>query len=412
MINYQSYTLYNGLRVIVHKAPECAMAALNVMYNVGSRNESPEKTGFAHLFEHLMFGGSVNIKSYDNQLQNVGGTNNAYTTSDITNYYCIMPAYNIETAFWLESDRMLNLAFSQEVLDVQKKVVVEEFKERYLNKPYGDAWLKIRELAYKTHPYKWPTIGKDISHIEDATLNDVKDFFYKYYIPNNAVLVISGGIEDEEALMMCEKWFGPIFAGKQLEVDFSQEPQQTEARRLDITADVPFDAIYKAYHIPGRLSPEYYTVEVMASILGEGYSSRLYSKLVDEMQIFNSISAYTTQSIDPGLLVISGTVSPDFTIEQADLELNAVIEELMGKGISEIELQKAKNNYISSFAFSSLDLLTRSEELAMATLLGNTNMVNDDIAKMDSVSSAGVHRIAAGILNMHNCSTIYYRKKG
>lgn len=411
MINYQSYTLNNGLHVIIHPAPECAMAALNVMYNVGSRNESQDKTGFAHLFEHLMFGGSMNIKSYDSELQNVGGTNNAYTTSDITNYYCIMPAYNIETAFWLESDRMLNLDFSQQVLDVQKKVVVEEFKERYLNKPYGDAWLKIRELSYTTHPYKWPTIGKEISHIEDATIDDVQDFFYKYYIPNNAVLVISGGIEEEGALSMCEKWFGPIVSGKQIVTNFAKEPKQTEARQLDIIAEVPFDAIYKAYHIPGRLSPDYYAVEIMASILGEGYSSRLYSKLVDEMQIFNSISAHTTQSLDPGLLVIHGTVSPKFTIEQADLELNLVIEELMSKGISELELQKAKNNYIASFTFSSLDLLIRSEELAMATLLGNTNMVNEDITKIERVDSTNVNSVANDMLKIENCSTIYYKKK-
>lgn len=411
MINYQIYTLANGLRVIIHKAPECAMAALNVMYDIGSRDESPDKTGFAHLFEHLMFGGSINIESYDNELQNVGGINNAYTTCDITNYHCMVPASNIETAFWLESDRMLSLAFSQEVLDVQKKVVIEEFKERYLNKPYGDAWLKIRELAYTTHPYKWPTIGKEISHIEDTTLEDVKDFFRKYYIPNNAVLVISGGVVEEEVLELCEKWFGPIPAGNKLERNFPQEPEQIAPRSATFSADVPFDAIYKAYHVPGRLSPDFYAVEILTAILGEGNSSELYSELVDDKQIFSSISAYTTESVDPGLLLISGIVSPDFTIEDADAALNKIIDDVIANGIEESELQKAKNNYVASSAFACLDLMHRSEELAMATILGNTNLVNEEVDRMEVVSLDDVNNISKKILDAKNCSTLFYKKK-
>lgn len=411
MIDFQEFMLANGLRVIIHKTPECAMAALNVMYNVGSRDEDESRTGLAHLFEHLMFGGSENIPSYDTELQRAGGTNNAYTTSDVTNYHCMLPSYNIETAFWLESDRMLNLAFNESHFEVEKKVVVEEFKERCLNKPYGNAWHKLRELAYTKHPYNWPVLGKNLAHIEGTRMEEVKQFFYKFYKPNNAVLVVSGGIDEDEVKELCEKWFGPIKAGAIMNKDFPQEPAQVAPRNIELQAKVPFDAIYKAYHIPGRLSPEYYALEILSAILSEGNSSKLYETLVNDKKIFNSINAYTSQSVDPGLLVISGTVSKKISLEQAEQELDSLIESVLNVGISERELDKAKNNYVSSTTFASMDLLARSEELAFATILGNTNMVNEDLEKMDGVSSSYVYRVAMEVLRPENCSTLFYKKE-
>lgn len=411
MIDFQEFMLANGLRVIIHKTPECAMAAVNVMYNVGSRDEDPSRTGLAHLFEHLMFGGSENIPSYDTELQRAGGTNNAYTTSDVTNYHCMLPSYNIETAFWLESDRMLNLAFNESHFEVEKRVVVEEFKERCLNKPYGNAWHNLRELAYTIHPYNWPVLGKNLSHIEETDMEEVKQFFHRFYKPNNAVLVVSGGIDEDEVKELCEKWFGPIKAGSTLDKEFPEEPKQSVPKKLELhSKNVPFDAIYKAYHIPGRLSSEYYALEILAAILSEGHSSKLYSTLVNDKKIFNTIGAYTTQSIDPGLLVISGTVCEKFSLNQAEQELDSLIENILNAGISERDLEKAKNNYLSSITFASLDLLTRSEELAFASILGNTNLVNEDLEKMDGVSSNYVYRIATEILEPRNCSTLFYKK--
>jgi predicted Zn-dependent peptidase len=282
MINYSRFVLDNGLRVLVHEDTSTPMAVVNVLYNVGARDEDPDKTGFAHLFEHLMFGGSINIPVYDEPLQRAGGENNAYTTNDLTNYYCQLPAENIETAFWLESDRMLSLAFSKKSLNVQRKVVCEEFKEHYINKPYGDAWHKMRELAYKVHPYKWMTIGKELKHIEDAKLADVKNFFFKYYRPNNAILVVAGNVKTDDVKKLAEKWFGTLEAGEKFERNIPQEPKQTAARQLTVKENVPLDALYKTWHMPGRNDAGYHAADVISEILGGGASSRLFQSLVKE----------------------------------------------------------------------------------------------------------------------------------
>lgn len=410
MIAFESFTLDNGLRVIVHEDPNSAVAAVNIMYDVGSRDEHPERTGFAHLFEHLMFGGSQNIPAYDKVLQQVGGDNNAYTTPDVTNYYCTLPVTNLETAFWLESDRMLGLSFDPQVLAVQQKVVVEEFKENYLNQPYGDVWLKLCDLAYTQHPYRWPTIGKEISHIEQATLEDVKAFFYQHYVPNNAVLVVAGGVQLEQVKQLCKKWFEPIPSGAVPVRNLPQEPMQTAPRNLTVNAEVPLNALYKAYRMPGRLSKDYYAVELMADIFGGSKSSRLYKQLVDTQQYFSNLGVYTTEAIDPGLLVISGYLNEGVAFETAEVAIQAEIEALQ-QAVEAEELEKAKNQTEAYQVFESVDLLHRAQELAMATLLGDTNLVNTELESLGQVTTQEVRSAAQQLLKADNCSSIYYQSK-
>src|SRR3982751_1701627 len=306
MIAFNRFVLDNGLRVLVHEDHSTPMAVVNVMYDVGARDEDPNKTGFAHLFEHLMFGGSINIKDYDEPLQKAGGENNAYTTNDLTNYYCQLPAENIETAFWLESDRMLSLAFSKKSLDVQRKVVCEEFKEHYINKPYGDAWHKMRELAYTTHPYRWMTIGKELKHVENATLQDVKDFFFKHYTPVNAILVVAGNVTVEQVKQLANKWFGPIAPGIKYNRRLPEEPKQTAPRMLEVRAGVPLDALYKCWHIYPRLDKRYYVTDLITEILSGGGSSRLFQSLVKEKQLFSQIDCHQAGSVDKGIVAIEG----------------------------------------------------------------------------------------------------------
>lgn len=410
MIDFTSFTLDNGLRVIVHEDPHSTIAVLNIMYDVGSRDEAPDKTGFAHLFEHLMFGGSQNILAYDKALQQVGGDNNAYTTTDVTNYYCTLPAANLETAFWLESDRMLGLSFDPQVLAVQQRVVIEEFKERYLNQPYGDAWLKLCALSYTTHPYRWPTIGKEISHIEQATMEDVKAFFKRFYVPNNAVMVVAGGIKLEEVKRLSQKWFGPIPAGATPPRALSQEPLQTTPRSISVTADVPLNALYKAFHVSSRTSATYQTTELLATVLGEGKSSRLYSQLVDQSPYFNSISAYTTESADPGLLLISGSLNDDVGFEKAEAALQAVLDDLLTNGVGAQELEKAKNHLEADRVFAEVDVLHRAQELAQATLLGDPDLVNKEAVQRQQVTPEDVQQVAQEVLIDKNSATLYYNK--
>jgi len=411
MIRFEKFTLDNGLRVIVHEDASSAVAAVNVMYDVGARDEAPEKTGFAHLFEHLMFGGSKHIPAYDKALQQVGGDNNAYTTPDVTNYYCTLPVANLETAFWLESDRMLALSFDPQVLSVQRKVVVEEFKERYLNQPYGDVWLKLCDLAYTRHPYRWPTIGKATSHIEKATMEEVKTFFHKFYVPNNAVLVVAGAVQYKEAKKLSEKWFAPIPTGPAYHRVLPQEPTQTSPRHLHVAADVPLNALYKAYHMPGRLSQDYHEASLMTDILGSGKSSRLYKQLVDTKQYFNTIEAYTTESSDPGLCIISGSLNDGISFETAEDAIQAVIAPLQSQLVAAEELEKVKNQAEAHRVFSEVDLLHRAQELAMATVLGDTNLANREAANMRKVTDNEILHAAQHILSPNNCSTIHYQRK-
>jgi zinc protease len=409
MIAFEEFQLDNGLRVIVHEDPTVQIAVMNILYDVGSRDEQPDKTGFAHLFEHLMFGGSKNIPSYDEPLQLVGGENNAFTNTDITNYYLTLPATNLETGFWLESDRMLSLSFDPKVLEVQRKVVIEEFKQRYLNQPYGDVWLKLRPLAYKTHPYQWATIGKEISHIENATLDDVRDFFYTHYVPNNAILVVAGNVTIEQVKALCEKWFAPIPAGKRRERQLRREGPQTEKRISEVSAAVPADAFYKAWHMPGRFHDDYYACDLLSDILSRGQSSRLYQKLVKEKEIFTSISSFVMGSIDPGLLVVSGRVKPGVSLSEADAEVQAILNEMIDKGPTDEELRKVKNQAGATIEFGEIEVMNRAMNLAFAKLSGDAHLVNQELDLIERVSVGDVRRVASEILKESNSSTLYYR---
>ena len=408
MINFEEFSLDNGLKVIVHEDHSLPIAVLNILYNVGSKDELEEKTGFAHLFEHLMFGGSANIKSFDEPLQKVGGENNAFTSSDITNYYISIPSANLETAFWLESDRMLSLSFEEKVLEIQRKVVIEEFKQRYLNQPYGDVWLKLRPLAYKTHPYRWPTIGKDISHIETASMEDVITFFNKFYIPNNATMVVAGDVNTKKVIKLADKWFGNIPAGENYIRQLPEEPAQSETRRQVIEANVPLDAVYMAYHMPGRLDINYYTVDLLSDMLGRGKTSRLYQSLVKDKSIFNSINAYVSGSVDPGLLVISGKIKNGISQESAEGEINAILEEFIENGISDEELQKVKNQAYTALAFQDVELLNRAMNLAFFSNLGDPNLVNEEQLKIDNINVDKVLSAGQQILKKTNRNILNY----
>ncbi|ADR22794.1 peptidase M16 [Marivirga tractuosa] len=411
MIKYNSFTLDNGLHVFVHEDKNTPLAVVNLLYDVGSRDEKPDKTGFAHLFEHLMFGGSKNIPNYDEPLQRVGGENNAFTSPDVTNYYITLPAQNIETAFWLESDRMLSLSFDPKVLENEKSVVIEEFKQRYLNQPYGDLWLKMRPLAYDKHPYQWATIGKEISHIENATMDDVKDFFFTHYRPNNAYLVVAGNVETEQIKELAIKWFGDIPSGEKRERKLPVEPKQENAKFLEIEADVPVDALYKAYHMPAKTDEKYYATDLMSDVLGRGKSSRLYKKLVKEAGVFSGLAAYVTGSVDPGLLVISGQVSSGISLENADKAVQQIIKELQEEEIANKELEKVKNQAISTTVYGEVDILNRAMSIAFGAAMGNPNLVNEEIDLIKSVSTKDIHIASEEILRDENCSTIYYKAK-
>ncbi|MBX2961617.1 MAG: insulinase family protein [Cyclobacteriaceae bacterium] len=411
MISYAEFTLNNGLRVIVHEDPSVQIAVMNILYDVGSRDEREDKTGFAHLFEHLMFGGSINIPNYDEPLQLVGGENNAFTNTDITNYYLTVPAVNIETGFWLESDRMLSLSFDPNVLEVQRKVVIEEFKQRYLNQPYGDVWLKLRPLTYHVHPYKWATIGKEISHIENATIDDVKDFFFTHYVPSNAILVVAGNITVEQVKALSEKWFGPIPGGQKKVRKLPAEPVQAQRRFTEVEAEVPANAFYKAYHMPGRFHEDYFAADLLSDVLGRGQSSRLYQQLVKEKEIFTALSSYVMGTLDPGLIVISGRVKDGVSLVQAEEEVNRVVQQVISEPIYASELQKVKNQSETTFEFDEVEVMNRAMNLAFASLSGDTGRVNHERKMMDDVTVADIHRMAQTILKDENASVMYYKAK-
>ncbi len=408
MVKFERFTLSNGLRVIVHEDHTTPMAVLNVLYDVGARDEDEQKTGFAHLFEHLMFGGSINIPSYDEPLQRVGGENNAFTSNDITNYYITLPAVNIETAFWLESDRMLDLAFSEKSLDVQRNVVSEEFKQRYLNQPYGDVWLKLRPLVYNTHPYKWATIGKELKHIEEATIEDVKGFFKKHYNPANAILVVGGDVTFNQVEELANKWFGSIPSGLRGERNLPVEPEQKEFKSLTVKADVPLNAIYMAFKMPGRLDPDFHAYDLLSDVLSLGQSSRLHQHLVKEQQLFSDINAYITSSIDPGMFVIEGRLISGVTVEVAEKAIWAEIELLLKEGVSEHELIKVKNKGASIAAFNRLSLLDRAMDLAYHELLGDADGLNHEVDKYAAVTTTQIKKLVEDNFAHEKCSILYY----
>ncbi|OEK02111.1 peptidase M16 [Roseivirga sp. 4D4] len=411
MIAYESFVLDNGLKVVVHEDHSSPMAVVNLLYKVGARDEQQEKTGFAHLFEHLMFGGSKHVPSFDEPLQFVGGDNNAFTSNDITNYYITVPSANLETAFWLESDRMLSLSFDPKVLEVQRSVVIEEFKQRYLNQPYGDVWLKLRPLAYKKHPYKWPTIGEKIEHIEEATMEDVKAFFHKYYVPNNAVLVVGGDVTVDQVKALSEKWFAPIPKGKTIAREIPVEPSQKSYQLLEVEENVPVDALYLTFHMAGRNDETYHAEDLLSDILGRGKSSRLYQALVEDKQVFNSLSAYVMGSIDPGLLVIQGKLNGNHSLETAENAVWELLEDFKSDKLKEQELEKVKNKAESTMVFSEMELLNRAMNLAYAEMLGDLDLVNQEVVKVRAVTSDTVMQAAHRILRKENASVLRYKAK-
>jgi len=411
MISFDRFTLDNGLRVLIYKDKTTPLVAFNILYNVGARDENPERTGFAHLFEHLMFGGSKNIKNYDTVLQKAGGENNAFTNNDFTNYYITVPKQNLETAFYLESDRMNELAFSKKSLDVQRNVVSEEFKQRYYNQPYGDVSLFLRPLAFKVHPYQWSTIGKEIRHITEASLDEVKDFFYKYYAPNNAILVIGGDVETDKMHKLCEKWFGDIPQRNVPAREIPAEPQQKEKRIITLDREVQADALYMAYHMCSRTDDDYFPADLISDLLSNGRSSLFNLNLIKSKKLFPEVDAYIQGSLDPGLMMIEGKLFPEVSFESAEKAIKEELNKLINGDFSERELEKVKNKSLSTQLFSKIGVLNVAMELAFYELLGNGEMINTIESKILSVTKNDICRVSQEIFQDSNLSCIYYKSK-
>ena len=406
MIQFDRFTLANGLRVIFHKDVTTPLAVVNTLYDVGARDEDENKTGFAHLFEHLMFGGSINIPDFDAPLQNAGGESNAFTSNDITNYYDVIPAQNLETALWLESDRMLSLAFTDKSLETQRSVVMEEFKQRYLNQPYGDVWLELRPLAYEVHPYKWATIGKELKHIEDATMDDVKGFFKKHYCPSNAIICIAGNFELSEIKTLVEKWFGDIPSGIKPARLLPQEPKQTLKKEKTIERNVPSDAFYFAFKMPERKSLEYYIVDVLSDALGRDKSSRLYTKVQKEQKLVTEINAYISGSLDNGLLVIEGKLSEGKTFNEVESAIWKVLNEIKSEKLSDNELHRLKNKIRTAKEFQEQGLLNRTMNLCYFELLGDANGINEEALLYENIEAKHIQTIANEMLQESNCTLL------
>ena len=409
MIQVNRYTLANGLRIVHNEDDSTQMVALNLLYDVEARDEDPSHTGFAHLFEHLMFGGSLHIPDYDTPVQNAGGENNAWTNNDITNYYITLPHQNVETGFWLESDRMLSLDFSPKSLEVQRQVVIEEFKQRNLNQPYGDASHLLRELAYESHPYRWPTIGKEIAHIAQATLEEVKDFFYRFYAPNNAILAVTGHISFEETIRLAEKWFGPIPARNISPRQLPAEKPQTAVRRKTVERKVPVDAIYMAFHMSNRMHPDYYVYDMITDILSNGRSSRFIQSLVQEQKLFTSIDAYISGSLDEGLLHVTGKPVEGVSLEQAEEAIWKELEKMKTVPVSEQELEKVKNRYESEQIFNNINYLNVATNLAFFELTGKAEDINEEVGKYRAVTAEQIQATSARCFVPENCSILYYK---
>jgi len=409
-IEFERYKLKNGLTVILHHDKQTPLAVVNVLYKVGSRNEDSEKTGFAHLFEHLMFSGSAHANDYDTIVEKAGGENNAFTNTDITNYYINLPSNNIEIALWLESDRMFLLNINEKSLDVQRKVVVEEFKQRYLNKPYGDVPLFLRPLLYKVHPYQWPTIGKKTEHIEQATLEDVKSFYQTWYAPNNAILVVGGDFDSETIKNQIEKWFGDISNQNEVNQTLASEPEKTERSFLQVERNVPSSALYLSFLMPDRLHPHYYAYDMISDVLGNGKSSRLYHTLVQEKKIFQDISCYIAGSADKGFLMIEGKVHDVFTLKQAEEAVWEVIRNTSAS-LTDYELQKVKNKYEAAYFSSLVSLMSRVESLALYESLGDAGQINHEIEKYSAIDMETIKRIFNQELIINKSSVLYYQKR-
>lgn len=411
MISYNIHHLKNGLTLLHHQDINTNLCVTNILYNVGARDEDPEQTGFAHLFEHLMFGGSVNIPSFDTPLQKASGENNAFTSNDITNYYITLPCENIETALWLESDRMLRLDFSEKSLAVQKGVVIEEFKQRYLNQPYGDAWLKLRPMAYDKHPYRWATIGKEISHIENASLTDVVAFFERFYNPSNAVICLAGNVSFETAKELTEKWFSDIPAGPVNQNQYAKEPAKLVRREMMVEEDVPQNAIYMAFNIVNRRHSHYFAFDLLSDILSGSDSSIFMLKLVKEQSLFTHIHAYITGDIDEGLFVVEGKLTHGTSFETAEQGVMDIINDISENGLSEMELEKVKNKAITSNLFGKTSVLNKAMGLCYTHRLGDVNLINSEVDQMKATSNQMLQEVCREYLSGGFPSVLKYQSK-
>ncbi len=402
-------TLDNGLRVVHHEDTATRMVALNVLYDVGARDEDPGHTGFAHLFEHLMFGGSLHVPDYDTPLQLAGGESNAWTNNDVTDYYLTLPANNVETGFWLESDRMLSLDFNPQSLEVQRGVVMEEFKQRCLNQPYGDVGHLLRGLAYQVHPYRWPAIGRSIEHIGAATLEEVKAFFFRHYAPNNAVLAVTGHITWKETKRLARKWFGPVPRREVPARQLPAEPVQEAPRRLVVERNVPLDALYMAFHVCGRADAGYHAVDILSDILSNGRSSRLSRRLVQERKVFSSIDAYISGSRDAGLMHIGGKPAGGVSIEKAESAVWQELDELCRVPVGAEELEKVKNKFESTQLFGNINYLNVATNLAWFALIGEAEDIDKEVGRYRSVTAEQLQLMAQQVFRRENCSTLHYK---
>lgn len=411
MIHFERFTLANGLRVLFHKEPSTPMAVVNVLYDVGARDENPKQTGFAHLFEHLMFGGSKHIPDFDAPLQAAGGQSNALTSNDITNYYDVLPAPNLDTALWLESDRMLSLAFTPKSLEVQRQVVIEEFKQRYLNQPYGDAWLHLRPLAYRKHPYRWATIGKNIQHIETATMDDVRAFFQRHYHPGNAILCVVGNFELDFIKQKVQHYFGAIPSSTKVSRNLPKEPQQRQFRKKKISRNVPSDAFYYAFPMGGRMDASYYLADLLSDHIGNEKTGLLYTELQRKKKLVSEITAYITGSLDNGLLVLTGKLNPGRTFEQLDAALWQTLDKYTSRPISKSALKELLLKMQTAKAFQDQGLLNRAMNLCFFELLGDAHLLNQEPEFYQQINPIELQQFAKAIFSKNHCSLLQIQAK-
>lgn len=411
MIPYRKTTLANGLTVIVNRDRSSRLAAVNMLYRVGARNENPARTGFAHLFEHLMFRGTKAVPNFDLPVQMASGDNNAFTNNDYTDFYITLPVDNIETALWLESDRIEGLDITPEKLGTEKKVVIEEYRQRYLNQPYGDQTLLLRALAYKTHPYRWAAIGLTPDHIAQATLDDVREFYRTHYHPSNAILSMSADIEEERMLALAEKWFGDLPDRPAAPCPIPQEPPQTEARREEVQRDVPATTVTVAYPMGGRLSPDFYTADLVSDLLSGGDSSRLYTRLVKQRRLLSSVNAYITGDLDPGLFIFTGQLLPQTTPEQAEEAFREEIETLCRIPAEAREMQKVKNKFEANTLFGELNVMNKAMNLGFYEMLGDAELANREVDAYGAVTADSILDFSRRTFRPERSSTLIYRAK-
>lgn len=412
VIPYQKRILPNGLTVIVNRDRTSKLAAVNLLYRVGARNESPERTGFAHLFEHLMFRGTAQVPLFDLPVQLASGENNAFTNNDYTDFYITLPFENLETALWLESDRMTGLDITPEKLETEKRVVIEEYRQRYLNQPYGDRTLLLRELAYRVHPYRWTAIGLTPDHIAAATLDDVQAFYEAHYRPSNAILSISADLEEERMLDLAERWFGELPDRPAAPCVIPQEPPQTEARRLEVERDVPATALTIACRMGGRMSPDFYTADLVSDLLSGGDSSRLYRRLVREERLLSHVNAYITGDVDPGLFIFTGQLLPGTTVEQAEQAFFAAMEELRTCDVPLRECEKVKNKFEANSLFGELNVMNKALNLGFYEMLGDLELINGEVARYRAVDAAAIRDFSCRTFRPEQSSTLVYRATG